>query len=166
MICPACGTENIQGNDLCTNCGTELAGSDKPQPANTFEYRLLGEHLSALADVELLEVDPTLTAIDAVRLMQESNIGSAVVEQGGRIVGVFTERDALLKLTDGAGPAATVGELMTTDPVVLRPDDSVAVAIHKMSVGGFRHIPLVDDGRATGIVTARDLFRHILKLIT
>jgi CBS domain-containing protein len=53
---------------------------------------------------------------------------------------------------------------MTTDPVVLRPDDSVAVAIHKMAVGGFRHIPLVDDGRATGIVTARDLFRHILKL--
>jgi CBS domain-containing protein len=51
---------------------------------------------------------------------------------------------------------------MTADPVVLRPDDSVAVAIHKMAVGGFRHIPLVTEGRAAGIVSARDLFKYIL----
>ena len=51
---------------------------------------------------------------------------------------------------------------MTADPVVLRPDDSIAVAINKMAVGGFRHIPLVVDGRAIGIVSARDVFRHIL----
>ena len=51
---------------------------------------------------------------------------------------------------------------MTSDPVVLRPDDSVAIAIHKMAVGGFRHIPLVADGHPTGIVSARDLLRHIL----
>ncbi|HWH38059.1 MAG TPA: CBS domain-containing protein [Candidatus Limnocylindrales bacterium] len=165
MICPACGTENIQGDDLCVNCGTELAGSDKPQPGTRFEQRLLEEHLSALANVELLSVAPELGAAEAVRQMQQRNIGSAVVERDGRVVGVFTELDALLKLTDGASPDATVDELMTADPVVLRPDDSVAVAIHKMSVGGFRHIPLVDGGRAVGIVTARDLFRHILKLL-
>ena len=51
---------------------------------------------------------------------------------------------------------------MTADPVVLRPDDSIAVAINKMAVGGFRHIPLVVDGQATGIVSARDVFKHIL----
>jgi CBS domain-containing protein len=165
MICPACGTENIQGDDLCVNCGTELAGSDKPQPGSTFARRLLEEHLSALVNVELLSVEPSLPAAGAVRQMRERNIGSAVVEEDGRVVGVFTELDALLKLTDGAEERTPVGTLMTRDPVVLRPDDSVAVAIHKMAVGGFRHIPLVTDGRATGIVTARDLFRHILKLI-
>ena len=55
-----------------------------------------------------------------------------------------------------------MADLMTADPVVLRPDDSIAVAINKMAVGGFRHIPLVVDGQATGIVCARDVFNHIL----
>jgi CBS domain-containing protein len=165
MICPSCGTENIQGEDSCVNCGADLRTADIPQPGNSFERRLLAEPLAALADVELLSVEPTLPVAEAVRLMQERNIGSAVVEQGGAVVGIFTEADALLKLTGDGLDGATVADVMTADPVVLRPDDSVAVAIHKMAVGGFRHIPLVDDGRATGIVTARDLFRHILGLI-
>ena len=53
---------------------------------------------------------------------------------------------------------------MTPDPVVLRHDDPIAVAIHKMAVGGFRHIPIVEDGRPTGVVTARDVFRHLAAL--
>jgi CBS domain-containing protein len=52
-------------------------------------------------------------------------------------------------------------ELMTRDPVVLRHDDTLAVAINKMAVGGFRHIPIVDGGRPTGVVSARDLFQHL-----
>ena len=67
-----------------------------------------------------------------------------------------------MKLDGSSLDGVTVGSLMTADPVVLRPDDSVAVAIHKMAVGGFRHIPLVADGQATGIVSARDLFKYIL----
>jgi CBS domain-containing protein len=59
----------------------------------------------------------------------------------------------------------TVGDVMTRDPVVLRPDDSAAVAIHKMAVGGFRHIPLVDGHRTLGVATARDLLRHIEHLL-
>ena len=50
---------------------------------------------------------------------------------------------------------------MTRDPVVLRHDETIAVAINKMAVGGFRHIPIVEDGRPTGVVTARDVFRHL-----
>lgn len=166
VICPACGTENIQGDDLCSNCGTELMGADKPQPSSSFEERLINEPLSNLAEVELLSVEPDVSAGDAIRLMQERNVGSLVVEADGQVLGIFTEVDALLKLTDGASTDQPVAELMTTDPVVLRANDSVAVAIHKMAVGGFRHIPLVQDGRTTGIVSARDLFRHILAVIS
>ena len=54
---------------------------------------------------------------------------------------------------------------MTPDPVVLRHDDPVALAIHKMAVGGFRHIPLMRDGRAAGVVTARDVFRHLAEAL-
>jgi CBS domain-containing protein len=50
---------------------------------------------------------------------------------------------------------------MTHDPVVLRHDETIAVALNKMAVGGFRHIPIVDDGRPTGVVSARDVFHHL-----
>jgi CBS domain-containing protein len=50
---------------------------------------------------------------------------------------------------------------MTHDPVILRSGDPVAVAIHKMAVGGFRHVPIVDRGEPTGVVSARDVFRHL-----
>ena len=87
-------------------------------------------------------------------------------------MGIFTERDALLKLAaadrlaDPGGLAAIrVGDVMTTDPVVLRADDSVAVAVQKMAVGGFRHIPLVEDGHPIGVISAIDVFRHVLKIV-
>ncbi len=54
---------------------------------------------------------------------------------------------------------------MTRDPVVLRHDDTIAVAINKMAIGGFRHIPIVEDGRPIGVVAAADVFRHVLDII-
>jgi len=104
---------------------------------------------------------------EAISAMQAAGVGSVLVTKDGRLVGIFTERDALLKVAGAAQGTmdAPVGELMTTDPVVLREDDSIAVAIHKMAVGGFRHIPLTRDGHPTGIVSARDVFGHILEII-
>jgi CBS domain-containing protein len=58
-----------------------------------------------------------------------------------------------------------VRDFMTPDPVVLRHDDPIAIAIHKMAVGGFRHIPIVEDGRPTGVVTARDVFHHLAETL-
>jgi len=165
MICPSCGAENIQGEDSCANCGADLRTADIPQPASGFEQRLVAEPLATLASGEPLTVTPRTSATEALALMQEHEIGSLVVVDDGRVVGIFTEVDALAKLTDGADDDATMAELMTPDPVMLRPDDSIAVAIHKMAVGGFRHIPLVDDGRVVGIISARDVFRHILEVI-
>ena len=78
-------------------------------------------------------------------------------------MGVFTDRDAVLKVAGLAREARPISTLMTPDPVVLRHDETIAVAINKMAVGGFRHIPIVDDGRPTGVVTARDVFRHIVE---
>jgi CBS domain-containing protein len=50
---------------------------------------------------------------------------------------------------------------MTPDPVVLQQDDTLAVALHKMSVGGFRHIPIIAGGRPVRVVSIADLFRHV-----
>src|SRR5687767_2208824 len=165
MICPACGFENIQGEGNCENCGADLRTADIPAPGNSFEARLVVAPLSALKAPQPTTTTPEATISDAVRLMQEASVGCLVVEQDGAVRGILTERDCVLKLSQAGLDGMTVAEIMTPDPVVLRPDDSLAVAINKMAVGGFRHIPLVENGRATGIVSARDLFRYILDTI-
>jgi CBS domain-containing protein len=81
------------------------------------------------------------------------------------LVGIFTERDAVLKLAGRSMLGVDVGQVMTRDPVVLRHDEPIAVAINKMAVGGFRHIPITDEGRPIGVVAAKDLFEHIVEPI-
>lgn len=165
MICPACGFENIEGVDECENCGADLRTSDIPHPGTDFEARLIGEPLRALEPRPAVSIAVGASAAEAVAAMQQKGIEALVVEDRGRLVGILTDRDALMKLGGGSLSGVTVAALMTPDPVVLRGDDTMAVAIHKMAVGGFRHIPIVSDGRATGMVSAGDLFRHILTVL-
>ena len=165
MICPVCGHHNLQGADECQNCGSDLRTADIPQPSNSFEERLVTEPLSSLRPAPAVTVAPQTTVTDAIGRMQDGPAGVLVVGDERGVVGIFTERDALLKAAGRSLDGLTIDALMTRDPVVLRHDDSVAVAIHKMAVGGFRHIPLVENGRATAVVSARDLFRYILEVI-
>jgi CBS domain-containing protein len=162
VICPNCGFENIQGADECENCGADLRTADIPSPSNAFEAKLVDVPLSEVHPHLPMTINSTATAADAVAQMQAANVGCLVVADNGAIRGILSERDLVMKTGSLPLNGVTVESLMTADPVVLRDDDSVAVAIHKMAVGGFRHIPLVSDGHATGIVSARDLFRYIL----
>lgn len=165
MICPVCGYENIQGQDECENCGADLRSADTPSPGSSLEHRLVGQPLAGLAASLPLTVTPDASLAETVSAMQQRGIACVVVEDGGGVRGILTERDLLLRTTGTALDDLKVSQLMTADPVVLRPDDSVAVAIHKMAVGGFRHVPLVENGHATGVVSAADLFRFILDTI-
>ena len=163
MICPVCGFNNLQGEDVCENCGADLRASDIPEPSSAFEASLVDVPLTAVRHHTPLTIAPSASAADAVRQMQAANVGCLLVEDAdGNLRGILSERDLVMKLDKPRLEGVSVADLMTSDPVALRPDDSVAIAIHKMAVGGFRHIPLVADGRATGIVSARDLLRHIL----
>jgi len=165
MICPSCGHENIQGVDECDNCGADLRTADIPRPSSSFEERLVAQPLATLASSPPLTTAPDTPAAQAVSQMQAAAVGCLVVDDGERVRGIITERDLLLRVSDLDLAELSVAELMTPDPVVLRPDDSIAVAIHKMAVGGFRHIPLVENGHATAVVSARDVFRYILDII-
>ncbi len=163
MICPVCGFNNLQGVDECENCGADLRAADIPGPSSAFEAGLFDVPLAAVRHHTPLTIAPSASAADAVRQMQAANVGCLLVEEAdGTLRGILSERDLVLKLYRARLEGVSVADLMTSDPVVLRADDSVAVAIHKMAVGGFRHIPLVTDGHATGIVSARDIFAHIL----
>src|SRR6186713_357119 len=162
MICPNCGTENIQGADECENCGADLRASDIPSPGNAFEAKLVDVPLAEVHPHLPMTINSTATVADAVAQMQPANIGCLAVAYNGAVRDIRSECDLVMKATGAPLDGMTVDSLMTSFPVVLRDDDSVAVAIHKMAVGGFRHIPLVSDGHATGIVSARDLFKYIL----
>lgn len=165
MHCPVCGFDNLTGADICDNCGADLAGHDVPQATTTFQGTLLGEHLDELGAPPPVTVSPD-TALDAViAQMYGASVDCVLVVEADRLVGIFTDRDAVVKAAGKRLSTLRVRDLMTPDPVVLRHDDPIAVAIHKMAVGGFRHIPLVEDGRPTGVVTARDVFAHLARMI-
>jgi signal-transduction protein with cAMP-binding, CBS, and nucleotidyltransferase domain len=163
MRCPTCGFENLLGSDVCDNCGSDLAGHDTPQSPTTFRGQLLGEHLDALGIATPETIPATDDVNEAIRRMHDKGIDCVLVTEGDRLVGIFTDRDAVLKVAGLERQARPISALMTRDPVVLRHDETIAVAINKMAVGGFRHIPIVDDGRPTGVVTARDVFRHLVE---
>jgi CBS domain-containing protein len=163
--CPACGFENMEGEDTCENCGASLWPADTPQPATSFQGHLLGEHLDQLVPGEPLLADATEPIDRAIGRMRESGSDCLLVTHEGRLLGIFTERDAVLKAAGLRMSEFALRDVMTRDPVVLRADDTIAVAIHKMAVGGFRHIPVVDGGGAPlGVLAAKDVFRHVLAL--
>ena len=164
MICPVCGHDNLEGLDNCENCEADLRTVDIPRPTNAFEARMQVP-LAALHPRRPDVVSPDTPAADAIARMRSGAIDCVLVGEAGRLAGIFTERDAMLKLAGRPLEGVRVADAMTGDPVILRADDTVAVAIHKMAVGGFRHIPVVDtSGAPTGIVSAVDVFRHMLAL--
>jgi CBS domain-containing protein len=165
MRCPVCGFDNLTGADVCDNCGAEMAGGDIPQPTMSFHGRLLGEHLDELGAPPPLTVAPETPVDVAIARMHETEADCVLVTVDDRLVGIFTDRDAVLRALGKRLGSFQVRDLMTPDPVVLRHDDPIAIAIHKMAVGGFRHIPIIEDGRPTGVVTARDVFHHLAETL-
>jgi CBS domain-containing protein len=108
----------------------------------------------------VFSIEPTMTVAEAATVMGERKIGSALVMEGDRLAGIFTERDivrALGEHFDAAGHA--VSEWMTSDPMTVPADTSVEEALRTMLDRGFRHLPVTDGERVLGIVSMRDLSR-------
>ena len=161
MICPNCQWQNFLGDDTCQNCGADLHRSDTPEATTTFHGRLLGMHLDKLGAPRPVTIEGGVPVRDAIQRMRRDSIDCLLVLEDGSLVGIFTDRDALLKVGTREDDGRPIRDVMTRDPVVLRREDPVAVAIHKMAVGEFRHVPIVDGGRPIGVVSARDIFRHL-----
>jgi CBS domain-containing protein len=98
------------------------------------------------------------TVREGARTMQQHNVGALLVVDGTRLVGIFTERDALFRvLADGRNPETTrLSDVMTTQPQTIHPDEPFVQALRVMHQGRFRHLPVVEFDRPLGMVSVRD----------
>jgi CBS domain-containing protein len=126
------------------------------------------ESIAALNPVAPITLTTEATVLESVRLMQNKRIGAVLITEAGQLAGIFTERDALFKVLGSDLDIATtqVQDLMTRDPESLTREDSIIYAINRMTVGGYRHIPIVEaDGQLTGIISIKDIVEYLVGLI-
>ena len=120
---------------------------------------------SIIEDQNPVTANAEITVAAAARLMKERRVGAILVLREGKLAGIFTERDAVFRvIAEGRDPAGTrIAEVMTVNPRTITPDRPFGHALHLMYEGGFRHVPVVDDGRPLGVVSSRDALGPELK---
>ncbi len=185
MNCPSCGHENIDGIDRCENCLAPFRQLDIPSAdaAEGLARSVMEDNLGQLERDEPICVTPDTPALEVVRLMKHSNSGCALVVNGKKLVGIFTEHDALLKMTSdslvpppGRDPqtagvvvasesistsAEPVANLMSANPETLKEEDSVAEALNKMSLGRYRHIPFRKSDGTYAVASIKSVLKYI-----
>jgi signal-transduction protein with cAMP-binding, CBS, and nucleotidyltransferase domain len=115
--------------------------------------------IEVIKDRATIATSPQTTVGKAAEAMAAARIGSMlVVYAKGKLMGIFTERDALVRvIAAGLDPKTTkLSQVMTPDPQTVGPDRPLGHALHMMFEGGFRHVPVVDGGKPLGVVSARD----------
>ena len=111
-----------------------------------------------IAEQKPITVHGGTTVAAAARLMKKHHVGALMVVEGERLTGIFTERDVVFRvLAEGRDASTTrVSEVMTANPRTVDADKAVGHALMLMYDGGFRHVPVVDDGKPLGMISARD----------
>lgn len=166
MKCPSCGFNNMAGVDECEDCHEDLASLDGLVPRTKMQKVLMSDPLARLSPHTPLFISPKATLMDAVKNMNAAKVGSLLVGDADHLEGILTERDIALKaVCQGKDLEETdVASLMTPHPETLTDDDSLAYAVNRMSVGGYRHVPILRDGRAVGIISIRDVLTYLSRL--
>jgi CBS domain-containing protein len=111
------------------------------------------------------DVAPSATVLDAVRRMNQERVGALLVRDGGEVVGIFTERDVLVRVIDpGRDPGTTlVGQVMTRELVTVGPGTTVEEAMGVVTEKRCRHLPVMDGGALLGLVSIGDLTRWVTR---
>jgi len=112
-----------------------------------------------------VEVGPAQSVADAVGLMRQHKVGCVLVTEGGKISGIFTERDILTRVFGKKDmEKLLVKDVMTAKPEAFQQDDSIAYVLNAMTVGGYRHVPVVDDkGKPVAVLSVKDIMSFIIE---
>ncbi|MEK6565644.1 MAG: CBS domain-containing protein [Bacteroidota bacterium] len=112
-----------------------------------------------------LTLSPDKTVAEAVEMMQKNRVGCLLVVEKEKMVGIFTERDVLLKVAGKKGvESMKLREVMTPKVEGFEPDDSVAYVLNAMHVGGYRHVPVVDEkGKPVAVISIKDIVGFLIE---
>jgi CBS domain-containing protein len=107
---------------------------------------------------KLLTASPQTTVSKAAKLMAKRNVGAVMVVDDRRLVGILTERDAVFRVIarDLDSQTTRLVEVMTRAPIRAAPDNSFGYALLIMYENGFRHVPVIENGKLIGVVSARN----------
>jgi CBS domain-containing protein len=165
MNCPSCGHENIDGIDRCENCLASFRQLDIPsaEAAEGLARSVMEDNLSQLEYDQTVSVRADTPALEVARLMKTSNSGCALVVEGGKLVGIFTEHDVLKRMAgvDQQLAPVAIKELMSPNPETLNEKDSVAEALNKMSLGRYRHIPFKKSDGTFAVASIKSVLKYI-----
>ena len=170
MNCPSCGHENIDGMDRCENCLAPFRQLDIPsaEAAEGLARSVMEDNLGRLDEDAPVCVSPDTSALEVARLMKNSNSGCALVVDGKKLVGIFTEHDVLLRMIESSTNSslsntedAPIKELMSPNPETLDEENSVAEALNKMSLGRYRHIPFRKSDGTYSVASIKSVLRYI-----
>ena len=163
MRCPFCDTENIQGVDVCSNCGADLAGLDLLEAQRGITGRLLGDRIGDLKLSDPISLAPESTVREAVERMRRERRGCVFVEQHGQLVGAFNERQLLTRVlrADRDPETTALSEVMSPVQVQLHPEDPPAFAVHCMVSRRLRHLPVVSEGTLIGFLSVRNILEYL-----
>ena len=163
LICLDCGAENIDGTDTCESCGQSLTMLNKPKrrPSPVGDG-MLREKIEALDPKLPIAVTPDTPVESALRVMLENKIGSILVTEDDKLIGIFSEHDAVNRIGVEFEQLRShaISEFMTALPGTLEKDNKIIFAVHKMAFGGYRHIPIVEGDRPVGVISIRDILRY------
>jgi len=167
LICPYCQAENIEGADECAECSQPLTDMGVRVPASSVEADLMRDRIERLWPKTPSTVSPHTTVGEVLQKMVGETIGCVMVVDQGQLVGIFSERDALMKLNVDAAKFKDrpILQFMTPRPVTLETNDKIAFALHKMNLGGYRHVPILFDGKLAGVISIRDILRYLTERI-
>lgn len=160
MICPDCGHDNIEGVDTCEACGSSLVVGIS---TSELEDTITRHPVKVLDRKTPITISGSESVQKAIKQMVDEKIGCLLVEDEGALAGIFTERDILNKVSgDLSALAQPVSSFMTASPATITINDSIAYALHSMDVGGYRHVPIIDnEGNPSGIISVRDILRFL-----
>jgi CBS domain-containing protein len=114
---------------------------------------------------DVFSVTPETTVFDALRLMEQKNIGALLVVSGERLVGIFSERDYARRmiLHGRASRDTPVREVMTDDVFVISPDANAGECMVHMTDRHIRHLPVVEAGKLVGVISIGDVVRAVIE---
>ncbi|HTN76413.1 MAG TPA: CBS domain-containing protein [Pirellulaceae bacterium] len=168
ILCPVCGASNMEGLDHCEQCENSLSDLHLPPPGSELERSLYTDRIRLLWPRKPVAVAPQTPVAEVLKILVTNTIGCVMIVEEHRIIGIFTERDALLKLNVQACEFGErpISDFMTANPQMLGVNDKIAFAVQRMDLGGYRHVPIVDEQQQlVGVISVRDILQYLMQKI-